>query len=389
MACLPCERCSTRILKLLCINHASKHYRSITTTPSFFLNKNSDKHNQKDIVESKPTPKEIFIREFPEYFNNGKFVSRIGYVQFIDEALARMKELGLERDREAYKELFKIFPPGIYHPPDKRMPSKWQYFPQQLAATRVLHQMAMNQVRIDKDFERLAVSIFSVHSEVWNKIARTNFWNMKLRNVDKYPLPEELPKEAHKLARIGLERMLNDELSVITTTNTSNLPDAVDKTWIVFSQSPTQKAIIDRLDEKSMLYIEEGGLTWVGRDSLSYFVLKFYVNPEVAKQKATPPKPDFNYNTLMMKFYGKPICEKLAEQEEKHYADGAYILSIGITGTSSQDSLSSWLKLLQKRNPKLNKLNVVFRTQRRAPEIVEYGLDQDSENHRTHQQTNS
>jgi len=338
------------------------------------------KDRQDKIIRRKLTPREIFIREFPDYFRDGEFVSRVGYVQFIDEALQRMKELGLERDREAYKELFKIFPPGAFLPLDKIFNSKREFYPQQLALTRVLRQMALNEVRIDKDFAALATSVFSKDSEIWNTIARTAYWNMKLRNVDKYPVPEELPQEAHKLARIGIERMLDDELSIISTKNTSSLPNSVDKTWVVYSQSPTQQAIIEKLDDKTILHIEEGGLTWVGRDALSYYLLKYYVEPAVVEEKAKIPKENFNMNILQMKFYGKPIREKLAEAEEKHYADNAYILSICMTGTSSQDSLSSWLKFLQQRNPKLNKLNVIFKMPRKVPEIVEYGQDPEEEN---------
>ena len=318
----------------------------------------------------KSTAREVIINQFPEHFQDGKFTSKLGFVQFVDEALARFKELGLERDREAYKELLRLLPPGAYHPTDKLLIMKDQYYPQQKAVTRILLHMSLNRVRIDKDFERIAVSVFSVNSEVWNRIARTNYWDMKLRNVDKYPVPEILPEEPHKLAKIGIDRMLDDELAVITTTNTAKLPDSIDKTWLVFSQSPTQKAIIDKLDDKAILYIEDGGLTWVGRSPLSYYLLKYYVDPEVVEQKMTPIEPDFDLNTIDMNIYGKQIRDKLIEQEAKHYADGAYVLSIGITGTSSQDSLSSWLKILQQRNPKLSRLNVVFKMRHQAPEIT-------------------
>jgi hypothetical protein len=71
----------------------------------------------------------------------------------------------------------------------------------------------------------------------------------------------------------------------------------------------------------------------------------------------------------------RPIREKYADFQERHYVDGSYILGICATGTSSQDSLLSWLKILQERNPKLGKLNVVFKISRPSPEIIRYQDD--------------
>lgn len=317
-------------------------------------------------------PKEIFQKEFPDHFKDGQFISRMSYVEFIDEALAKMKELGLDRDLNAYKELLKVFPPG------KHWPKRWDsgyglhHAPQQLAAVRVLHQMQMSGLRPDKDFEKLIIDAFSKQSDVWVKVVRMNFWSMKGRNVDPNPLPETLPKEPHQMAKLALARMLDDPQGIITVTNTSRVPNSVDKTWVVFSQTPAQKRIIDGLAETSTLYVEEGGTAYVDRDYLSYYLLKYYVDEETQAKKSQPAKLDFNYNTLKVKFYGKPIREKCADSFERHYVDGSYVLGICTTGTSSQDSLLSWLKILQERNPKLSKLNVVFTMSRPSPEIIEY-----------------
>lgn len=322
----------------------------------------SAKYAKSELEKTKPSPKEILEREFPDAFNrNGEFVSHMGYVQFIDDALARMKELGLHKDKEMYKQLLRIFPSKSMYPEDKHFIFKKHKFPQQLAVGRVLHMMSMNLVPIDRDFEVIITDVFCISSEIWNKVARMNYWQMKLRNLDNYPLPEVLPEEPHKLAKLGLQRMLDDEQTVVVTRNTSNLQNSIDKTWVVYAQCPTQQALIDRLDDKAILYVEDGGTVWVGSNPLTYYVLKYYVDSEVAKEKARVVEPHYNFEEMKMGFYGRPIKDKLDERYEKHYADGSYILGIGLTGTSSQDSLSSWLKLLQQRNPKLNKLSVLFR----------------------------
>lgn len=333
--------------------------------------KSSDQYQEEAKELAIRKPREIFEKEFPNYFKDGKYVSRISYVEFVDESLAKLKELGLERDINAYKELLRVFPPGMFWP--KRWDAGFGQFhaPQQLAAVRLLHQMQMSGVKPDKEIEKLIVDAFSKHSDVWIKVIRMNYWSMKARNLDPNPLPEKLPKEPHQLAKVAVARMSDDPRTLITVTNSSRVPLSVDKTWIVFSQSPAQKELIELLPESSTLYVEEGGVSYVDRDYLSYYLLKYYLDDEALKKKQ-PPKPEFNYNTLKMKFFGKPIKEKLVESHEKHYVDGSYVLAVGATGTSSQDSLLSWLKIMEERNPKLGKLNVVFKMSRSSPEMVQY-----------------
>lgn len=322
----------------------------------------------KELLQVKPN--EIFQKEFPDYFSQGKFVSRIAYVDFIDEALDKFNELGLNRDLNAYKELLRIFPEGRYCPK-----SSWDigmfHAPQQLCALRILHKMDLNAVRPDIEVEELVIKAFSKHSDVWLKIARMTYWSMKGRNLDPNPLPESIPKETHQIAKIALMRMLDDEKSIITVTSTASLPDVVDRTWIVYAQSPIQRSILNRLDKKNILYLEESGLTYVQDKFLSYFTLKVYDDEETTKQRSIKPEKDYNFNTVKMSFYGKPLEEKLKEIEEVHHVDNCYILATGITGTSSHDSVLSWLKLLQRRNPHLKNLNVVFKLKRPTNDIID------------------
>lgn len=320
--------------------------------------------------------RQILEREFPNHFRDGKFIQKMSYVEFVDEALHRAKELGLEKELDLYKELLRVFPPGRFGP---RYQGEWGLFhaPQQLAVTRIFWQMHKNGLIVDKEFEKLVADSFSIASDVWILVARYNYWSMKFRNLDQHPLPERLPKKPHELAKVAIKRMLPDLKSIITVTNTSQVPDSVDKTWLVSAQSPTQQAVIDRLDDKATLYIEDGGLAYVGSQYLSYFVLKYYVDEATREAKKEKPR-EFNFNTLKMSFFGKPIKEKLESLYDKHYADGSYILAIGASGTSSQDSLLSWLKVLQRRNPRLGKLNVVFKISRPSPEIIEYKPGEDS-----------
>lgn len=335
--------------------------------------KEDDTEENNKLVTRKPTPKEIFQREFPDrYDKDGKYNSRIAHVDFIDDALFKMKELGLARDLEAYKELIRIFPPGKYFPTHHWDAFGFAHAPQQLAAVRVMVQMEMFRVKPDKELLRLVSAAFSVHSNPWLKASRSIYWSMKGRNVDPNPLPEILPEEPHKMAKLALARMTEDQKTIIRTTNTSRVADSVDKTWLVFSQSPTQQSIIERLPAGSVLYVEEGGNSYIDDKYLTYFTLKYYLDEKAAAEKDRLPERDFNYHTVKVQFYGRPIREKIKELEDEYYMDGGYLLSTAISGTSSQDSLLSWMKLLQERNPNLNKLSVVFRMARQTPEMIEY-----------------
>lgn len=313
--------------------------------------------------------KEVLQKEFSDYYSNGKFVTRISYVDFVDQALDKLKELGLEKNLEAYKELLRVFPPGKY-----QAKSRWDlglfHAPQQLCAIRLLHKMESNLVKPDKEIERIVVDAFGKTSQVWMKCVRSIYWSMKARNLDPNPLPEKIPEKTHEIAKLALMRMLHDPKSLISVKNTTSLPNIVDKTWVVYSQSPIQQSIIEKLDPKStILYIEEYGLAYVRDKFLSYFVLKLHYDEETIRKKKNPPKIDYDYNRLKVKFYGKTLQEKLEELDRVHEVDDGHILSIAFTGTSSHDSVLSWLKLLQQRNPNLKDINVVFKLDKPTAEL--------------------
>lgn len=333
----------------------------------------SQEHSKQLVLDDddkKSRARAILEKEYPDHYKDGKFATRVAYVDFIDQTLSKMEELGIAKDIEAYKELLRVFPPGKYHPKHFFETFGLQNAPQQLAAIRILHQMETNKIRPDKEVEALVISAFSKSSNPWLKIARMNYWTTKGRNIDLHPLPEKLPERPHEVAKVALGRMIHDPQTILTVTNTSRVPTSIDKTWIVFAQNPTQKSIIEKLDPKCTLHLEEAGLTFVDKKFLSYYTLRCYDDEETFKRKTKQPELEFNYNTVKVKFFGKPLQEKLQEPEMAHYVDGSYILAIGITGTSSHDSLLSWLKILQERNPNLKQLNVVFDINRPTPEMI-------------------
>lgn len=62
----------------------------------------------------------------------------------------------------------------------------------------------------------------------------------------------------------------------------------------------------------------------------------------------------------MSNFGGFDIKAAINPLYEKHRQDDGTILSVVSTGTSSQDSLTAWLRLLIKHNPRLNLASVTI-----------------------------
>lgn len=348
-----------------CSHQSTKNLlKSWTIKPNRIGGRYYSKENKDETNEGKLTcvdPKGFLAKEFPDCFtSDGKFAPSLGYVDIVNQGLDRMKDLGLERDINAYKELLKVFPEGKFHK-KSRFDIGMFHAPQQMSAIRLIYQMRTNLIRPDKEMEYLVIKAFGKDSDVWLRITRSNYWTMKGRNINPNPLPEILPEKPHELAKVAVARMVDDPEASIVVTRTNSIPEAIDKTWVVFCQSQIQRSIIERLEENRVLFVEDHGHTYVDRNSLSYFTLKVYDTETEAEERKRVVEKNHNYNRLKMNFYGKPIREKLKEAEEKYHVGDGYILAVGMTGTSSPDSISSMLKLLQRRNPRLEKLNIIFK----------------------------
>lgn len=317
------------------------------------------------------------VESFPNYFKDGTIHNRAKYTDFIYDALNKLEELGLHKDLETYKELIKVFPTDQYHPLNAFSRITMFSPKQQVCALHILFEMERHQVWPDKEVEKLIVERFSTYSEVWLKCARMNFWSMKFRNRNPWPLPEVAPDDPVELTKLALARMCVDKKTILSVWNASRVPTSIDKTWIVSAQSDIQQDMINRLNSKDLLYIEEGGRVYIREKSIIYYVLKQYYDTPKVKPRYEEPEQD--YESMPIQFYGKPIKERQEDLYDIHNVEDGNILAIAVTGTSSHDSLLSWLRLMQERNAKLKEISVVFRINRPSKELV----DLSKENHDT------
>lgn len=78
--------------------------------------------------------------------------------------------------------------------------------------------------------------------------------------------------------------------------------------------------------------------------------------------------------------------KELAPQPNLHQQEDGTILGMCITGTSTKDSLISWIRCLQEHNPSLEKIPVVF-TLRSPEEAIEpVTAKEDRNEHKEHEE---
>lgn len=80
------------------------------------------------------------------------------------------------------------------------------------------------------------------------------------------------------------------------------------------------------------------------------------------------PRPDVT--KIDIRFFDCPERE-LAMRRSVHEQDDATIFSVCATGTSSKDSLLSWIRCLQRENPALEKIPVLFKLTKHIDDIGE------------------
>ena len=70
------------------------------------------------------------------------------------------------------------------------------------------------------------------------------YWMPKFKNLSPWTIAE-LPDDALELAKLAVERITSvDRLTDIRVYDAKDIPESVDKTWVVSGQSPSQRQLI-------------------------------------------------------------------------------------------------------------------------------------------------
>ncbi|KAJ0177254.1 hypothetical protein K1T71_007263 [Dendrolimus kikuchii] len=290
----------------------------------------------------------------------GRDTRRRGHVEFIYAALARMKEFGVEKDLEVYKALVEVLPKGKFIPTNIFQAEFMHYPKQQQCAVDLLEQMEDNKVMPDTEMEQMLLNIFGKRGIPLRKFWRMMYWMPKFRNLSPWYLPDELPNDVLELAKLAVARITSvDPVMKIDVWQTEEVEASLDKTWIVSAQSPIQKVLLSEQPPEDPLVVKGPFQVYLREQIVSYFLLLGKTRPEpkdetdvddVSNLKKPPGIPGYMGTT-----------KAVAVKSTVHEQDDGTIVAICATGTSSRDSLLSWIRLLEKYgNPVLTNIPVIF-----------------------------
>eukprot|EP00095_Tigriopus_kingsejongensis_P005981 maker-scaffold48_size466083-snap-gene-3.21 protein:Tk05981 transcript:maker-scaffold48_size466083-snap-gene-3.21-mRNA-1 annotation:"evolutionarily conserved signaling intermediate in toll mitochondrial" len=312
--------------------------------------------NTKDAFEKIDQKNKETFRNALDLFTRSD-TKRRGNVEFINSALQQMEAYGVHRDLDTYRALIDIMPKGKYVPENK-IQSEFKHFPKhQDCIVDLLSQMGKNQVQPDLELGSLIVNIFGFKSSPYRLFCRMLYWMPKLKNLSPFPLPFHLPKESLELAKLAIKQITTpDTHTVLSIYDAEDLEESIDKTWIVSGQSPLQAGMIKSLPKNKALYVEGAFRVWLRKTQVNYFILRGDPIP-----RPPPPEGDVDDVSQMKNWYlGEHAKSDAVRLPNVHEQVEGTIFGCCATGTSSKDSLLSWIRFLQRDNPDLMDIPILF-----------------------------
>lgn len=320
-----------------------------------------------DVEESKS--KETYLEVLRKYTSQpGRNIER---VQFLYAALKYMDEFGVDKDLESYKKLLDVFPKGKMLPSNNIQAEFLHYPKEQKCAVYILDKMEDKGVIPDAEMEKMLLNTFGKESLPIHKYWRMMYWLPKFKNISPWPMPRPLPTDPLELAKLAIWKISSvDPQAEITVFKTDTVEDSIDKTWIVSAITPTQRKLLENHHPRTKaVYVEGPFPVYVRNVPVDYFVLWTKV-PKSDIYK--PPKIDVddvkNLKTSYWDLKKTTIINYPSVHEQMHET----IFSVCATGTSSKDSVLSWIRCLQKDNPVLSELHIVFTLKQSTKENVIY-----------------
>ncbi|XP_046437401.1 evolutionarily conserved signaling intermediate in Toll pathway, mitochondrial-like isoform X2 [Daphnia pulex] len=285
-----------------------------------------------------------------------------------------MEEFGVHRDLEAYKDIIDILPKGKYIPTNMFQAEFMHYPKQQQCIIDVLEQMENNGVCPDKETDQMVLNIFGRHGAPTKKLRRMAYWMPKFKNQSPWALPQKIPNSNLEIAKLAVQRMGSvDPATEMNIFQTSELQDAIDDTWIVNGQSANQRDLLAKLKEKQTVYVEGAFTIWLRRTSINYFILRSEPVPLTEEEQKQQNEYDYDdVSELRSWMFGEENLTRkdIVVQPSVHEQEDGTILAIAITGTCSKDSLLSWIRFLEKTNPNLANLSILFATNSPLGEVA-------------------
>ncbi|KAG8040711.1 hypothetical protein G9C98_002707 [Cotesia typhae] len=298
--------------------------------------------------------KSTFLAVLHAYQKEGE--RKTGHVQFIYAALRYMKEFGVADDLEVYKAVMDTLPKGRFVSKTLFQAEMFHYPREQQCAIDLLQQMEDNGIMPDPEMELMVINVFGQHGLPLRKLRRMAYWQGKFKNLNPWPYPRPLPSDNFQLAMLAIKKIASvDVQTTITVFDTEEVKDSIDKTWIISASSPDQEKLISQHPRDQPAYVEGPFRVWVWKASVDYFILHTEPKKRIVEDIDIDDVSNLDINLW------KKSKQALALHRSIHEQDEQTILGICATGTSTKDSLLSWIRCLQPRNPALEKIPILFK----------------------------
>jgi len=284
-----------------------------------------------------------------------------GHVEFIDAALASLKDYGLHKDLDVYKALLNVFPKGPLIP-ENNIQRKMLHFPvQQICCVNLLDQMEWYGVQPDKEVHDIVVNAFGDWNYSTKKIKRMLYWMPKLKYANKYLDRRHVEHQdltAVELARVALRMMCRDAGTAISYLKTAKTEEDPFGKWIVSVQSPLQRCLISKLPSSTVFYVDGPRHVYVMSDRLEYCLLS--TEPMCAEdEEFVDQREMYDYSgDLHRKLFGRSLMDS---EYNVHQQADMTILGMCVLEENSQSVATAWINHLQRSNPGLESANILFR----------------------------
>ncbi|KAE8744644.1 hypothetical protein FOCC_FOCC008773 [Frankliniella occidentalis] len=327
--------------------------QSALSTQTYF----NSKHRNKETFE---VMLEIYEKTNP---------TKRGVVEFIFAARKHLVGYNVQYDLDIYKKLIQLLPEDKYVT-QNAWQSEFSHYPkQQDCIVRLLDDMEKRGLCADNHMIELLIKRFGEKSNPVRKCYRQIYWTPKLRKANPWPVPFPPISDPFLIAKLAIERICTvDPQSVVSVWQSKSVPEALDETYIVSGQSPTQQELLAKLPRDETIFVEGPLDLWFGRARINYFMLRS------DRTKLYEPQDPDDISNFKIPFLFEPSA--VVEAPSVHEQEDGTILAVCATGTSSRDSVLSWIRLLETNgNPALAEIPVVFSL--RAPRADVAPIDKD------------
>ncbi|XP_028329989.1 evolutionarily conserved signaling intermediate in Toll pathway, mitochondrial [Gouania willdenowi] len=352
--------------------HGSPASAKSRPVPTHFNNEDKEKDwspaSRDDLFEqvARETKTKATFNKVIEVFTR-QDVRRRGHVEFIYAALKKMPEFGVERDLSVYNKLLDVFPKEVFVPRNfiQRM---FNHYPrQQECGVQVLEQMENYGIMPNVETKVLLVQTFGDKSHPIRKYQRIMYWFPKFKNINPFPVPEQLPEDPVDLARLSLTRIANDLDAQVTVyqlpcTDVTESGEEVVVPHIVGIQSPSQMELLEKHSVDRPVFVEGPFPLWLKRKCVHYYILRAEpLPPELKTEEPYDPERCLDY-PLQLDLDLDLDCDLGDDQSfDVEDLDEGPVFAMCMTSQGDQFTLNQWISGLQQNNPVLGRVPTLFR----------------------------